>query len=88
LRDKRKAITVNENHHLTQKQLAFRWGLSRRTLETWRWRGKGPPHLKIGGRCVYRWQDIKAFEAAHLRKSTSDAAVSDDLALCTSEKEG
>lgn len=79
---------MDENHHLTQKQLASRWGLSQRTLETWRWRGKGPPHLKIGGRCIYRWQDIKAFEVAHLRKCTSDAAVPDGPALCTSNKEG
>jgi hypothetical protein len=86
--DKRKAAAVDDDHHLTQKQLAFRWRISQRTLEAWRWRGEGPPYLKIGGRCIYRWQDVKAFEAARLRKRTSEVAMPDEPALCVSNKEG
>ena len=56
--------------HLDQKALADRWLVSPRTLEQWRWQGKGPRYLKIGGRVVYRQQDIEAFEAANLHANT------------------
>ena len=48
--------------HLTQIELAQRWRISPRTLERWRWLGQGPRYLKIGGRVVYRLEDIEAFE--------------------------
>ena len=56
--------------HLTQGQLADRWQMSPRTLERWRWLGEGPRFLKIGGRVVYRLQDIERYEAEQLRDST------------------
>jgi hypothetical protein len=62
---------VDDDRHLNQKQLAFRWGISQRTLEAWRWRGEGPPHLKIGGRCIYRLADVEAYENSRLRGSTT-----------------
>jgi len=60
--------------HLRQTNLATRWNLSPRTLERWRWTGEGPAYLKIGGRVVYRLEDIEAYEAENLRASTSAAA--------------
>ena len=57
--------------HLTQGKLADRWQISPRTLERWRWLGEGPPFLKIGGRVVYRVQDIERYEAEQLRDSTT-----------------
>jgi hypothetical protein len=54
--------------HLNQIDLSRRWGVSPRTLERWRWRGEGPAYVKLGGRVVYRLEDIEAFEAAQLRK--------------------
>ena len=59
--------------HLGQEQLAQRWGISTSTLERWRWSGEGPRFLKLGGRVVYRLEDIEAFEAEKLRNSTSAA---------------
>jgi hypothetical protein len=56
--------------HLDQKALADRWLVSPRTLEQWRLQGRGPRYLKIGGRVVYRQQDIEAFEAANLHANT------------------
>ena len=53
-----------------QRDLAQRWSLSERTLERWRWLGQGPPFLKIGGRVLYRLEDIEAFEAEQVRQST------------------
>ena len=57
--------------HLNQIELADRWNISHRTLERWRWTGEGPRYLKIGGRVVYRLEDIEAYEARQLRDSTS-----------------
>ena len=54
--------------HLSQTELANRWRMSPRTLERWRFTGEGPRFMKIGGRVVYRLEDIEAFEALQLRQ--------------------
>ncbi len=54
---------------LSQKELARRWTISHRTLERWRWVGEGPPYMKIGGRVVYRLEDVIEFEKGQLRRS-------------------
>jgi hypothetical protein len=46
--------------------------LSPRTLERWRWERKGPRHLKVGGRVLYRLEDVEAFERNGL---SSDAGA-------------
>ena len=61
--------------HLSSRELAARWSISRRTLDRWRWAGEGPPFLKLGGRVVYRLADIEAFEAASLHTRTDERAV-------------
>jgi hypothetical protein len=61
---------VSVSSHLNQVELARRWKLSPRTLERWRWLGQPPRFLKIGGRVVYRVEDIEAFEAKQLRQRT------------------
>jgi hypothetical protein len=57
--------------HLNQIDLSRRWKLSPRTLERWRWLRQGPEYLKIGGRVVYRLEDVEAFETRQLRQPTS-----------------
>jgi hypothetical protein len=57
--------------NLDQKQLARRWLMSPRTLEQWRWQGKGPKYLKIGAKVVYRLEDVEAFESESLRFNTT-----------------
>ena len=57
--------------HLNQVELSRRWSLSPRTLERWRWLGEGPRYLKIGGRVVYRLEDIEAYEVGQVRDSTA-----------------
>ena len=52
------------NTHFNQIELAARWKISERTLERWRWLREGPAYLKVGGRVIYRMDDIEAFEAA------------------------
>ncbi len=53
--------------HLSEKLLARRWGLSHRTLERWRHDAQGPAYLKVGGRIIYRIEDIEAFEVSRRR---------------------
>ena len=43
-----------------------------KTLQGWRYRGGGPPFVKVG-RCVrYRLEDLQAFVLGAVRTSTSD----------------
>ncbi len=60
--------------HLNQVELARRWNISPRTLERWRWIGEGVAYLKIGGRVVYRLDDIERYEAEHLYGENTDPA--------------
>ena len=53
--------------HLNQIDLSRRWSISPRTLERWRWLKSGPQYLKIGGRVVYRLDDVESFEAAQTK---------------------
>jgi hypothetical protein len=55
--------------HLNQIDLSRRWSISPRTLERWRWLQAGPQYLKIGGRVVYRLEDVEAFETGQLQLS-------------------
>jgi predicted site-specific integrase-resolvase len=57
--------------HLSEKGLARRWGLSARTLQRWRWAGRGPVYLKLGGRVVYRLVDVETWEQAQSRAGRS-----------------
>ena len=59
--------------HFNQAELAFRWCISPRTLERWRWSKTGPVYLKIGGRVIYRLEDIEAFEKAYIRPAVAMA---------------
>lgn len=57
---------------LNQSRLASRWQISPRTLERWRWKGEGPSFVKIGGRVVYRIEDVLAYELDRQRRSTAE----------------
>ena len=64
-----------EIRHLNQIELAERWNISPRTLERWRWIGEGPAYLKIGGRVVYRLEDVEAYEAKCLHGTPASTLV-------------
>lgn len=63
---------TNNETHLTAKALAIRWNLHVRTLEKWRYFGKGPKFLKIEGKVLYRLEDIQNFEQENLCESTAN----------------
>jgi hypothetical protein len=71
--------------HLNQIELARRWKMSSRTLERWRWLALGPPHLKIGGRVLYRLDDVEVYEARQVRTRTPGLAR-DRVRKCTPGK--
>lgn len=58
---------------ITPDVLATRWDIKRETLRQWRWKGKGPQFLKLGGKILYRIQDIEKFEISNLRQDNSQA---------------
>ena len=47
-------------------------GLAVRTLQKWRWEGKGPKYVKVGRRAMYRLRDLSDYIGAQTRSSTSD----------------
>ena len=53
-------------------EAARRLGLQESTLANWRWWGRGPQHLKVGGRVRYREIDLASWLDSQLRGSTSD----------------
>ena len=78
-----------EEKHITQAELARRWRLSPRTLERWRWQGNGPAYLKIGGRIVYRKEDVAEFEIRAAEDQRKQPFVADGPAknLCEQKQE-
>lgn len=63
--------TMNMDEFLTTKQLATRWSLKMGTIRLWRWYGKGPNYIKVGGRILYDIEKIREFEKEQLRQHTS-----------------
>ena len=57
---------------LDEKEVASILNINVATLRRWRWAGKGPRFLKIGGAVRYEQSDIVAFIEAGRRTSTSD----------------
>jgi hypothetical protein len=48
-------------------------------MEVRRYRGDGPPFVRVSSRCVrYRPEDLEAWTAARVRISTSDRRDADD----------
>ena len=56
---------------LNQRELELRWKISGRTLERWRYTRKIPGYIKVGGRVLYRLEEIERCEK--LREQAGDA---------------
>ena len=54
---------------LDEARLAARLGVSRSTLQSWRYSRRGPRYIKIGRLIRYRNADVDAFLAANTRGS-------------------
>jgi predicted DNA-binding transcriptional regulator AlpA len=68
-------VRNNEKTHyavadlLDETELAERLGVSRSTLQSWRYTGRGPRYLKLGRLIRYRNVDVDAFLCAGERGS-------------------
>jgi len=60
------------NGLLNENEVAGTLNVKVATLRRWRWAGKGPRFLKIGGAVRYDPADVQAFVEAARRRSTSD----------------
>lgn len=58
----------------TPVQLVVRWqsSVSTRTLANWRSQSTGPRYVKVGGRIIYKIEDIIAWEDARTVKGTCE----------------
>lgn len=56
----------------TSRETADFLRLSEQTLANWRWRGCGPPYLKINGAVRYDPEAVRAWATDQTQTSTSD----------------
>jgi len=57
---------------LTEKEAAALLNVTPSCLQAWRYRGEGPPFIKISARCVrYEWIDLQEWIDGHRCSSTS-----------------
>jgi len=57
---------------LSPDETAGRLGLKPTTLANWRWSGRGPLYVKVGGRVRYTVVGLAEWLDDHTRASTSD----------------
>lgn len=61
---------------LDEKQAAAFLKLKVHTMQVWRLKGYGPPHLRLSARAVrYRESDLNAWLQTRTRQSTSDVGA-------------
>ena len=72
---------------LTEKQVAECFNISAKTLQRWRWEGKGPTYLKIGRAVRYDPVDLAAFieENRHQDPNSLQEQVRPNQTYCDSK---
>ncbi|MGV8986056.1 MAG: helix-turn-helix transcriptional regulator [Cypionkella sp.] len=59
---------------LTRDELALFWRVSTRTIERWSAQGLCPAPICIGGRVLFRREDVLAWEQAQITRAQPDVA--------------
>ena len=54
---------------LTRAELALHWRVSLRTIERLKTARIGPQPIRVGGRVLYRREDVLTFEQAQINRS-------------------
>lgn len=62
-------LSIKDPDLLTEHMLAERWHYSASRLQRWRAANTGPTYLKIGGKVLYRQEDVRAYKSAYLVKT-------------------
>ena len=61
---------------LTEREASEFLGFSPRALQSWRYKGEGPKHVRISHRAIrYRLRDLFAWTEERIRTSTKDEAL-------------
>ena len=63
--------TGNTNQLLNEIEVAELLGVSRKTLQAWRWRRVGPPFVKLGSAVRYSYVDLLDFLESNKTYTTS-----------------
>jgi excisionase family DNA binding protein len=50
----------------TLREVADYLRLPPKTLYSWRYRGEGPPGIRVGRHVRYRWADVEGWLSAHV----------------------
>lgn len=66
---------MKEEKLIDENQLAELTGLAVRTLQAWRYRGDGPPYMKLGSAVRYRLSDVEEWLEKNTFHSTTEASV-------------
>ena len=66
---------LGNSKFLTPIELAERWSIPKRTLETWRQQGTGPQYHKLGKHVRYRLDEIEKFEEHWRSTNQFDSTV-------------
>lgn len=64
--------SMSDEIRLTERQLCKFWSITPETLRKWRTNGYGPIYIKVGGRVLYRPEDIRAFECGTMYRSSGE----------------
>lgn len=67
-------LILARTSYLTVDDLYHRWSgkVKKSTLNQWRYLKKGPVFTKIGGKVLYKEEDVRVFEATHFLASTEN----------------
>lgn len=68
----------NDKILLNEAEVAEMTGLSKRTLQAWRYRGGGPPFIKLGRAVRYRKSDIVEWINEQAVRSTAEHTSKQD----------
>lgn len=58
--------------HLTTEELAARYRMHPTSVANWRVSGQGPKYIKAGKRVLYPLNEVEAWEAERVHRSTAD----------------
>ena len=67
-----RSIAAAQHQRIDTIRAARFVGVSKRTLEKWRYEGNGPPFLKLGRRVLYNVGDLEEWIRDQRRFSTSE----------------
>jgi DNA-binding transcriptional MerR regulator len=65
-------ISLLGDVRMTEEHLSKFWSITVDTLRRWRQNGTGPAYIKVGGRVLYRPEDIKEYERQRRYKSSGE----------------